>query len=387
MSEPSVAESRSLVQPCATCGRFEATLSAPPDGDSDEETPICEACADVGQLWRHCAPVPQQTERRAFVWVDLECLELVRPGLTAVEFCTYLAAIQLCDGHRALCSLNKLSAAAHVARRNVVDAVDLLVRVGLLVKAGSYGWRGTRYLVVRPGLIGADPERPGLIRPAVYQEARGALVVLGRIRPEAQNGASGSPLRGATVREDHQASDPGITTASDPGITVAPYYDPKGIQQTNQHSGGSPTHPPSGRNGAPAPCSIFEQAAESAAGDWDDYSLHVLTDQAIRLAGWAEQAAESVTAEQLAGFLRAGASQDWLRRGAERSDKPIASTLHVWCDRNRFLRWLRESNRAAGRRAERAQQEHNRTLPPQERRRLAQQALAELERMTREEGN
>lgn len=377
MPEPSVIETAGLVQPCAICGQYEATLRAPDELSSllGGETLACEVCADPGRLWDHCEPLGLRPGRQGFVAVELEFLERVRPGLTATEFCTYLAAVQLCDGLRALCSLSKLATAAALSRRNVVDAVRLLERIGVLVKAGTYGAKGSRYLVVRAQLIGSDPVRPCLVRPSIYREAQAALSVI-----------RGSPVGARSVQPDHQTGDPGITGTGDLGITDRLSYDPKGIQLTNKlHQ--SPAHPPpNGRNGAAAPCSLFEQAAEAAATDWPDYSLSCLTERATTLAGWADEAGEPVSAEQIARFFRDGAGQAWIRRGVERGR--ISSGLHVWCDRDRWIHRLKESNRAAARRAEREQAARVRELPPAERARLARAALAELERPpASDEGN
>jgi len=383
MSAPSLAESPGLVQPCAVCGQFEATITAPASEPFDAQTPICEVCGEVHGAWGAAEPIPQPVQPRAFVWVDLEFLELVRPLLTAVEFCTYLAAVQLCDGRRGLSSQAKLARAANLSRRNVVDAVELLIRVGLVVNAGSYGSKGSRYLVVREALIGADPARPCLLRPGVYQDAQDRLLQLGRKLPAVQTSdrrsrvrAIGDPGSRIPVIREAPIRDPGITGIRDRGITASPYYDPKGIQQTNKQHG-SPTHPPSDGGPGPAgPVPIFEQAAESAADSWPAYSLAVLTDRAAVLVGWADEHGEAVTAEQAARFLREGASADWLRRGAERAQNPIGSTLHVWCDQQRWIRWLRKDSAAAARRAEHSRAAEVRELPKAERLRIRDEAAA-----------
>jgi hypothetical protein len=73
---------------------------------------------------------------------------------------------------------------------------------------------------------------------------------------------------------------------------------------------------------------LSEQAAETAAGAWPEYSRRVVEDRAQILVEWAEQAGEAVTAGQLVRFLRDGAEQNWIRRGVDRGR--IGSGLHVW---------------------------------------------------------
>ncbi len=373
MTEPSLAQNGGTVHTCADCGRFVATLEAPGDLLRPARL-ICEACAEPGALWKQCEPIGPAPEKRAFVWVDVEFLELVAPLLGAVELRTYLAAVQLCDGSRALCSQAKLARTAGLSRRNVVDAVELLQRIGLLVRAGTYGARGSRYLVVRTAQIGGDPARPCLLRPGAYAEARRALSVI-----------RGSPVEARSVICDHVTRDPGITDTSDLGITDSPSLYPTGIQQTNQLAGRF-AHPPTPerRNGARAPCLIAEAAAEAAAASWPEYSRHVVTDRALRLVEWAEAAGEPATEAQIAKFLSDGAQQDWIRRGVARAKNPISSGLHVWCDRERWLFRLRESNRAAARHAERERAAVVRELPQSERVSLARRALAAVDSASRE---
>lgn len=363
MPMPSVAESGRLVQPCAACGRFEASLLAPADL-VEPARHICEVCADPGDLWRQCDPYGPAPASKGFVWVDLAFLDLVAPLLGAVEFRSYLAISRLCDGHRGASSLSKLAAAAVVSRRNVVDAVALLERVGLVAKILRGGSKGSRYLIVRPHVIHRGPDVPCLVRGGVYVEAAAALAV---IRGSSRGGPAvirGSPEQGSG---DHQASDLGITA----GLSLCPDQ----IPQTNQLAMGSPpTHPRAGRNGANAPCSLAEQAAESAAGAWPAYRRRVVAEVSAGLVGWAEQAGEGVTVAQLSAFLRNGVEQTWLQRGVEQGR--IASALHVWCDQERWIRWLGESNRRARCRAERDRGERMRDRPTAERLQIAREAAA-----------
>ena len=249
MSEQSLPEPAPLVQLCTACGRFAATLLAPPDLFSGGSH-VCELCAEQDGQCEACQPYGPAAERRPFLWVDVDFFELVAPLLSAVELRTYLGAVRLCDGHRGPSSLSKLARAAAVSRRNVVDAIALLERVGLVCKGGRYGPKGTRYLLVRPHLIGMDPGRPCLVRAAVYQDAKKALSVIRGSPVDPLLVIRGSPDWGSG---DHQSSDPGITKGLSPMST--------GHQHTNHHADRSPTHPPPpplrggppGRGGAPGP--------------------------------------------------------------------------------------------------------------------------------------